>query len=106
MLCQPRLRLRCVKREITREEHILWLVSAGSTWRCFDPKFKFFTDEAWFHLSGYNDIHNNSYRSGVNGRQSFEVPLYDQKNMCGVPLLLHERKDPIFSKTLFLNTIF
>jgi hypothetical protein len=44
-----------------------------------DPKLTFFTDEAWFHLSGYINVQNNRYWSSINPRQTFEVPLHDQK---------------------------
>jgi hypothetical protein len=54
-----------------------------------DPKLTFFTDEAWFHLSGYINAHNR-YWSSINPRQTFEVPLHGQKIGVGVPLLLHE----------------
>jgi hypothetical protein len=43
------------------------------------PKLTLFTDEAWFHLSGYISAQNNRYWSSINPRQTFEVPLYDQK---------------------------
>jgi hypothetical protein len=44
-----------------------------------DPKLTFFTDEAWFHLSWYINAQNNRYWSSINPRQTFEVPLHDQK---------------------------
>jgi Asp-tRNA(Asn)/Glu-tRNA(Gln) amidotransferase B subunit len=44
-----------------------------------DPKLTFFTDEAWFHLSGYINAQNNRYWSSINLKQMFEVPLHDQK---------------------------
>jgi hypothetical protein len=44
-----------------------------------DPKLTFFTDEAWFHLSGYVSAQNNRYWSSINPRQVFEVPFHDQK---------------------------
>jgi hypothetical protein len=53
-----------------------------------DPELTFFTDEAWFHLSGYINAQNNRYWSSINPKQTSEVPLHDQK--IGVPLLLHE----------------
>jgi hypothetical protein len=43
------------------------------------PKLTFFTDEAWFHLSGYISAQNNRYWSSINLKQTFEVPLCDQK---------------------------
>jgi inhibitor of nuclear factor kappa-B kinase subunit alpha len=44
-----------------------------------DPKLTFFTDEAWFHLSGYINAQNSKYWSNINPRQTSEVPLHDQK---------------------------
>jgi hypothetical protein len=44
-----------------------------------DPKLTFFTDEAWFHLSGYINAQNNRYWSIINLKQMFEVLLHDQK---------------------------
>jgi hypothetical protein len=44
-----------------------------------DPKLTFFTDEAWFHLSGYINAQNNGYWSSIKPKQTFEVPLHDQK---------------------------
>jgi hypothetical protein len=43
------------------------------------PKLTFFTDEAWFHLSGHINAQNNRYWSSINPKQTFEVPLHDQK---------------------------
>jgi hypothetical protein len=31
-----------------------------------DQNFVFYTDEAWFHLSGYVNSQNNPYRSAEN----------------------------------------
>jgi hypothetical protein len=45
----------------------------------FYQKLTFFTDEAWFHLSGYFSAKNNWYWSSINQRQTCEVPLHDQK---------------------------
>jgi hypothetical protein len=33
-----------------------------------DPKLTLFTDEAWFHLSGYINAQNNRYWSSINLR--------------------------------------
>jgi hypothetical protein len=54
---------------------LLWTVHDG----VLDPKFTFFTDKAWFHLSRYINAQNNRYWSSINLKQTFEVPLYDQK---------------------------
>jgi hypothetical protein len=39
-----------------------------------DPKLTFFTDEAWFHLSGYINAQNNRYWGSINPKQTFEMP--------------------------------
>jgi hypothetical protein len=53
-----------------------------------DPELTFFIDEAWFHLSGYISAQNNRYWSRINPRQTFELPLHDQK--IGVWCAIHE----------------
>jgi hypothetical protein len=55
-----------------------------------DPKFAFFTNEAWFHLNGCINTQDNRYWNTVNHRHTFEVPLHNQKVVCGVPSPLHE----------------
>jgi hypothetical protein len=35
--------------------------------------------EAWFHVTGYINAENSMYWSGFNPRQTFELPLHDQK---------------------------
>jgi hypothetical protein len=69
-----------LKNAITGEERIfvtgfLQAVHDG----VLDPKLTFFTDETWFHLSGYISAQNNRYWSIINPKQTFEVPLHDQK---------------------------
>jgi hypothetical protein len=44
-----------------------------------DPDFVFYTDEAWFHLSGYVNSQNNRYWSAENPHSIHEVPLHDVK---------------------------
>jgi len=44
-----------------------------------DPNLLFFSDEAWFHLSGYINSQNNRYWSTENPHQLHEIPLHDQK---------------------------
>jgi hypothetical protein len=39
----------------------------------------FFTDEAWFHLSGYVNSQNNRLWSNENPHEFHQVPLHDQK---------------------------
>jgi hypothetical protein len=47
--------------------------------RAIDDGVTFLTDEVCFHLSKRIDTENNTYWSSINPRQSFEVPLHDQK---------------------------
>ena len=39
----------------------------------------FFTDEAWFHLSGYTNTQNSRTWATENPHETFEKPLHDQK---------------------------
>jgi hypothetical protein len=39
----------------------------------------FFTEKAWFHLSGYSNAQKYMYWSSINLRQTFEVHIHDQK---------------------------
>ena len=39
----------------------------------------FFTDEAWFHLSGYTNTQNSITWATENLYETFEKPLHDQK---------------------------
>jgi hypothetical protein len=66
-----------------------------------DPKLTFFTDEAWFHLSGYINAQNNRYWSSINPKQTFEVPLHDQKIGVWCSITASRIVGPIF----FENTI-
>jgi hypothetical protein len=61
-----------------------------------DPKLTFFTDEAWFHLSGYINAQNNRYWSSINPRRMFEVPLRDQKIGVCYAITASRRVGPIF----------
>ena len=38
----------------------------------------FFTDEAWFHLSGYANTQNSRTWATENPHETFEKPLHDQ----------------------------
>jgi hypothetical protein len=66
-----------------------------------NPKLIFFTDEAWFHLSGYINYQKNRYWSSINPRQAFEVPLHDQKIGVWCAIIASRIVGPIF----FENTI-
>lgn len=44
-----------------------------------DPEMTFFTDEAWFHLSGYVNSQNSRYWCSENPHISHEKPLHDVK---------------------------
>jgi hypothetical protein len=66
-----------------------------------DPKLTFFTDEAWFHLSGYINAQNNRYWSNINPSQTFEVPFHDQNIDVWCAITASRIVEPIF----FENTI-
>jgi hypothetical protein len=66
-----------------------------------DPKLTFFTDEAWFHLNGYINAQNNRYWSSINPRQTFEVPLPDQKTGVWCAITASRIVGPIFFKNTF-----
>lgn len=51
----------------------------GSHNSILQVKCNSFTDEAWFHLSGYIDAWNNTYWNSSFLRQTFEVPLHNKK---------------------------
>jgi hypothetical protein len=61
-----------------------------------DPKLTFFTDEAWFHLSGYINAQNNRYWSSINPKQTFEVPFHDQKIGVWCAITASQIVGPIF----------
>jgi pimeloyl-CoA synthetase len=44
-----------------------------------DSELTFFSDEAWFHLTGYISTQNSGYWSSTNLKQTLELPLHDQK---------------------------
>jgi hypothetical protein len=77
----------------------LYLVFAGSTWRCSCPKTYIFH---WWRLipSGYISAQNNRYWSSINPRQTFELPLHDQK-MCHYCYM--NSRAHIFLKTLLIQ---
>jgi hypothetical protein len=65
---------------ITREERILVSFFVGSIYDgVLDPKFTSFPDETWCYLNWYASAQNNRYWSSINLRQTFEVPLHDQR---------------------------
>jgi hypothetical protein len=56
-----------------------------------DLKLTFFTDEAWFHLSGHVSVQNNKYWSSIYLKQASKVPLHNQNiGVWSAILLLHE----------------
>jgi hypothetical protein len=61
-----------------------------------DPKLTFFTDEAWFHLSGYISAQNSKYWRSINPKQTFEVPLHDQKIGVWCAITASRIAGPIF----------
>jgi hypothetical protein len=63
-----------------RDEHIFVTCFCGQYLTVFlTPNLAFFTDEAWFHQSGYVNTQNNRYWSSINPRHPFEVPLHNHK---------------------------
>jgi hypothetical protein len=44
-----------------------------------DPDLVIYTDEAWFHLSGYVNRQKNHYNSAENPHSIHEYPLHDVK---------------------------
>jgi hypothetical protein len=69
-----------------------------------DPKLTFFTEEAWFHLSGYINAQSNKYWSSINPKQTFEVPLHDQKIGVWCAITASQIVGPIFLKTLLIQS--
>lgn len=48
--------------------------------RALDTKLKFFTDKAWFNLSGYINAQKNRYWTSINQRQTSAAP--SQSDQC------------------------
>jgi hypothetical protein len=69
-----------------------------------DSEFTFFTDEAWFHLSGYINAQSNRYWSSSNPKQTFEVPLHDQKIGVWCAITASRIVNPYFFKTLLIQS--
>jgi hypothetical protein len=61
-----------------------------------DPKLTFFSDEAWFHLSGYITAQNNRYWNIINLKKMFEVPLHNQKIGVWCAITASQIVGPIF----------
>jgi hypothetical protein len=61
-----------------------------------DSKLTFSTDEAWFHLREYINAQNNRYWSSINPKQTFEVPLHDQKTGVWSAITASRIVGPIF----------
>jgi hypothetical protein len=91
-----------LKKAITGEEHIFVtdLLQAVHD-SVLDQKLTFFTDEAWFHLNGYINAQNKRYWSSINPKQTFDVPLHDQKICVWCAITASRIVGPIF----FENTI-
>lgn len=60
----------------------------------------FFTDEAWFHLSGYVNSQNSRLWSSDNPLSVHKTPLHDKKVGVWVAISRHRIVGPIF----FTNT--
>jgi hypothetical protein len=56
----------------------------------------FFSDEAWFHLSGYVNSQNSRFRSSENPTLFPEVPLYSQKIGCWCAISHKRIVGPLF----------
>jgi hypothetical protein len=63
-----------------------------------EQKFTFFTEEIWFHTSGYVGAENYKYWSGINPTQILEAPLYDQKVSTWCAITGARIVGPMFSK--------
>ena len=61
----------------------------------------FFTDEAWFYLSGYFNLKNSRLWSSDNPHSLHETPLQDKK--VGVWVAISRRR--IVGSIFFVNTI-
>jgi hypothetical protein len=56
----------------------------------FEPKFIFFTDEAWFHLSGCTMLKIMGTGAVLIQDRLLKCQLMIRSLVCGVPLLLYE----------------
>jgi hypothetical protein len=54
----------------------------------------FFSDEAWFHLSGF--VNSQNYRTWYNPHNDIEVPLHPIKTGIQVATFRRRIVDPIF----------
>jgi hypothetical protein len=61
-----------------------------------DPDLAFYTDEAWFHLSGFVNSQNNRYWSAENLHSVHEVPLYGVKIVVWCAISEHRIIGPVF----------
>jgi hypothetical protein len=55
-----------------------------------------FSDEAWFHLSGYVNSQNSRFWSSENPHWFHEVPLHSQKIGCWCAISRKQIVGPIF----------
>jgi hypothetical protein len=60
------------------------------------PRYVFFPDEAWFHLSGYVNSQNSRFWSSENAHLFHEVPLHSQKIGCWCAISRKRIVGPIF----------
>jgi hypothetical protein len=60
------------------------------------PRYVFFPDEAWFHLSGYVNSQNSFFWSSENAHLFHEVPLHSQKIGCWCAISRKWIVGPIF----------
>jgi hypothetical protein len=66
-----------------------------------DPKFSFFSDEAWFHLSGYISAQNSTYWSNINQRQDFwSAPSLSEDSFVVCHCCYMNNKTHILEKTV------
>jgi hypothetical protein len=93
-----------LKNAITGEERIFVTGFCRQYMTVFLTQNSFFTDEAWFHLSGYINAQNNRYWSSINPRQTFEVPLHDQKIGVWCAITASRIVGPVFFKALLIQS--
>jgi hypothetical protein len=73
LIQSPKKSIRRLSQQ-RKKSTLLWVVPITH----LDPVF--FTDQAWFHLSGYVNSQNRRIWSSINPNVSYEVPLHHVKN--------------------------